>query len=385
MPSPDLPGYVNLRIFDRGPRELVERARVNLQTTLPGFVWRAGSPSAALVETIALMEAERLFAVNRLPGAIFETLAGRLGVAYDQGATPTATVTVTVADAAGYVIVAGTRLRLQLAGDSFVVFTLNADLVVPGGSTSNAVPAPVTGTSLTASANGTAIGTTLAVLDPVPAVDTVVLASQPTGGRGPEPVPGWFARVAARLSRLTETLSVASQFEVAAVDLEPAVVRVKAFDRFDVSLGAGVPGDHPGHISIAVGTDTGAALSGGQKTALEAALEGMARIEVDVHLFDPTITAVEVDVVVERLAAYTSAEVQANVRAALNAYLDPAVWPWAGTVYRFELVSIIDQVEGVSRVVTLTTPAADVVLAGRAPLADFLDTVASTVTVVDPP
>lgn len=389
MPSPDLPGYVDLTIFDRSPYDLVERVKANLLVTLPGYQWRAGSVPAAVTEALALLVAENGYQINRLPGAIFETLLGQLGIEYDQGSPPTATVTVTVSDDLGYVIPAGTRFLVALAGDTNVVFALDADLAIDAGDTSNAVPAAVTGTTNTDAANGTAVGTLLVPVEGVAAIDAVELASEPAGGAGPEAVADWFDRGAARLSRFTDVLHTAEQFEAAAVELEPAVVRVVAYERYDPAVDSGPgPGASPGNVTVAVGTAAGAALTAPQKVDLEAALEELAAVDVDVHLIDPTVTAVEVDVTVERLAGYTDVEVEANVLAALEAYLDPATWgagldDWSGTVYRFELISVIDAAEGVSRVVTLTTPAADLAIAGDAPLADF-DDVASSVTVQAP-
>lgn len=382
MPSPDLPGYVDLTIFDSSPAELVERARANLLATLPGFVYRVGTPEAAMIDSLALLVAEKGYKINRVPGAVFETLLGQLDVAYDQGATPTATVTVTVADDAGYTIPAATRFSLALAGDTFVVFELDADLVIAPGDTFNAVGAAVTGTTNTDAANGTAIGTALQTVDSISEVEAVELESEPVAGAGPEAVADWFDRGAARLSRLSEVLVTATQFEAAAVELEPAVVRVIAFERYNPATGPN-PGDNPGHVTVAVGTATGAALSGGQKTALEASLEALTSVEVDVHLIDPTVTSVEVDVTVLRLEAFTGAEVQANVLAVLEAYLDPAVWEWGDTVYRNELIAAIDGAAGVDRVVTLTNPAADLAITGDAPLAD-LNTGTSSVTVTAP-
>lgn len=381
MPSPDLPGYVDLTIFDRSPADLVARARANLLVSLPTFQYRAGTVEAAIIDSLALLVAENGYQINRLPPAIFESLLGQLGVAYDLGAVPTATVTVTVADNAGYTIPAGTRFALALAGDTNVVFVLDEDLVIAPGDTSNAVPAPVTGSTNTDQANGTVMGTLLQTVEAIAAIESVELAVAPAGGAGPEAVADWFDRGAARLSRLSEVLVSATQFEAAAKELEPAVVRVKAFERYDPDTGPD-PGDNPGHVTVAVGTATGAALTGPQKTALEAGLEELATVEADVHLIDPTVTAVTVVATVERLAGFTDAEVEDNVLAALAAYLDPAEWAWGGTVYRFELVSVMDQAVGVGRVVSLTTPATDLAISGDAPLAS-LDP-ASAITVNAP-
>lgn len=369
MASPDLPGYIDLTVVDEGPLELVERAAVNLPIVLPGFVWRAGSPEAVLTESLALIGAQIGYQINRTPAAIFETLMGRYGVAYDQGNPPTTTITITMADTAGYVLPAGTRFRLDLAGGQVVVFTLDANAVIAPGALSPAAPVAATGTANTDAANGTLVGTPLALMDAFAAFETATLATAPIAGRSPEASEAWFDRGAARLQRLTEVLTTADQFEAAAVELEPAVVRVKGFDRYDPSSGNTPAAKLDlGHMTLAVGGAAGAPLTSPQKVALEAALEELARVELDAHLIDPTITDLEVHYVVERLATYSGAEVDLNVRAAILAYVNASSWPWSATVYRLELVSIIDQAEGVARVVDVTIGTANRLTANQASL-----------------
>ena len=69
---------------------------------------------------------------------------------------------------------------------------------------------------------------------------------------------------------------------------------------------------------------------------------------------------------------YTTAEVDAAVTAALEAFLSPDTWPWEATVRRNDLIALIEGVEGVAYLTAghPTTPAADVALSGAAPLAD---------------
>lgn len=140
----------------------------------------------------------------------------------------------------------------------------------------------------------------------------------------------------------------------------------------------GPVGDFPGHVTVAVYGD-GAPLSSPQKAAIEADFETKALANLDIHVIDPTITAVNINVTVVKVASYEDATVEANITARLAEYLDPANWEWGGTVYRNELIAIIDQVEGVARVTTITTPASDFALNGVAPLAD-LGTISVTVT-----
>lgn len=132
----------------------------------------------------------------------------------------------------------------------------------------------------------------------------------------------------------------------------------------------GDPGDHLGHVTVAVGATGGGAVAPDTVTDLLADLTSKAHAGLTVHAIAPTITAVDVTASVTILPGYVAATVIDAIEAALTDYLNPDTWAWSGTVYRNELIALIDRVAGVDRVVNITTPAGDVTLAGVAPLAD---------------
>lgn len=131
----------------------------------------------------------------------------------------------------------------------------------------------------------------------------------------------------------------------------------------------GIPGDHKGNVTVAAAVAAGAALPAATRDALLSDLTDKAHSALAIHVIAPTITPVPVTATITVVPGYVAADVETAAEAALAAYLNPDAWPWSGTVYRNELISIIDRVPGVGRVVTLTAPAADVTLAGVAPLA----------------
>lgn len=360
MPSPDLRSYHALALFDKGAAELLERALVDAVSKLPGWRPREGNTELVLLEAMALLVDEAIFTVNRLPDAVVEVLMRLYGITRDLGAPSTTTVRFTVADALGHVIPAGTRVRLTLAGD-VVDFITNVGLAIPGGQTAGNVAA--TATRNGAVANGTPVNTPLELVDAVPFVDAVVIQTIPTGGAEAETDAEWRDRAVTRFSRVTDVLVTASHFTAAALEW-PTVQRATTIDNHN---GAGAAN---GHVAVAVAAAAGVALAAQDKVNLEADLEERSQVNLDVHVIDPTITAVAVTAEVKRLAGFDNATVVANVQAAIRAYLNPDSWPWAGTVRRNELIALLDGVDGVDYVVSLTAPAADVVLAGVAPLAD---------------
>lgn len=374
MPSPDLRQYVDLTLYDRDAQGIFDRALELAKVSLPDWTPREGNTEVVLLESLALEVSELTFATNRVPGAVAEALLKLYGLTQDPGAAATASARFTLADNAGHTIPAGTTVRLRLTDELAVDFTLDANLAVAAGATEGV--GAITATDVGIAANGTAVGTTLELIDAVTYVERVVLETSPTGGQEPETSSAFLDRGAQVLRRLVNTLVLPEHFTAAALS-DARVYRATSVDNYDPGQ-AGAPGDHAGHVTVAVAAEGGVLLTSTVKGELDVTLSDQAQANLAVHVIDPTITAVAVTATVRRLSTYTDAQVSANVNAALEAYLDPDTWAWSATVRRNELIAIIDRAEGVDYVATLTDPAADVSLSGVAPLAT-LGTVTLTV------
>jgi uncharacterized phage protein gp47/JayE len=267
-------------------------------------------------------------------------------------------------------------VRLDLAGGlDPVVFTTDVALTIPAGSSEGIVAA--TGDRYTTEANGVASNALVALLDAIAYVDVVRTNSIVAGGRDQESDEDWIARGTQRFQRISETLVLPKHFTAQALE-NPAVVRATTLDNFNSGAGSGVPGDHPGFVTVAV-YGNGAVVSAPDKAALDATLESLSAANLSVSVIDPTITTVAVTVTVKALEGYSSSQVQANVVAALQGYLHPSTWPWSGTVRKNELIALISNAEGVDYVSTFPTPAGDTSLSGNAPLAMY-GTLTVTVT-----
>jgi uncharacterized phage protein gp47/JayE len=365
-PPPDLSGYIDLRIFDVSDQEMVDTALANLTLNLPGWVPNEANIEVVILEALALQMAEAIVTVNRLPGAVAATILSLAGVIRDLGAPPTATATVTFGDTLGHTIPGGTRIFLSLGDGSTVAFLVEPPgTTVASGSSSGVVN--LIGDTFTGVANGTPAGTAMAMADRLPFVESVVLATSVVDGRSPETDNEWRDRGVNRLARLSDALVTPAHFTAAALENE-SVEAALTFDLWDGSGGA--PGDDPGHITVAVLGAGGAALSSGVKTALENSLEERAVAILDVHVIDATVVTVNVATTVVPTAGANFVDVQSSVTSAIQTYLDPLQWTFGGTVYLNEMISLIDQVSGVDRVVSVTLAgvAANYVLSGVAAL-----------------
>jgi hypothetical protein len=351
LPAPDLSNYVDLRIFDVSDQEMVDTALANLQLNLPGWIPNEANTEVVILEALALQMAEGIVAVNRLPGAVVVAVLKLMGIEPDYGNPPNATATITFGDTLGHDIPGGTRVALTLSDGSTVIFLVEPPgLSVAPGSSSGV--ASLIGDVFTASANGTPTGTAMNMVDNLPFVDSVVLATDVADGRDPETTDEYRDRGVARLSRLSDALVVPRHFTAAALE-DPNVAAALTIDNLNPIIGH-VSGDDPGHVTVAVLGDGGALLSGPAKTALENSMEDDAVAMLDVHVIDATIVTVPVATTVVKVAGADSAAVQASVQEAVGAYLDPLVWQSGSTIYLNEMISLIDRVDGVDRVTTVT-------------------------------
>lgn len=346
QPSPDVTAYVDLRIFDVSDQEIVDTGLAAAQLNLPGWVPREGNTEVVLMESLALEISEAIVAINRVPGAVVAALLLLAGVDKDYGAAPIATATFTLGDTLGHTIPGGTRLYLVLDDGTTVTF-----LVEPPGLTVNAGDdtgtVSIIGDTFTDQANGIVTGTRLVMADPVPFIEHVELATAVADGRSAETDDEWRNRGVARLSRLSDALVLPRHFEAAALE-RAEVARAVALDLWDGSGGA--PGDDPGHITVAVLGDGGAALSAPQKAAIETDLEDRAVAILDVHVIDVTIEDVAVAVEMHPMDGFDSAEVIDAVEEAIASYVNPLTWQWGGTIRLYEVVSLVDRVDGVDYV-----------------------------------
>lgn len=367
--SPDLTAYVPLAVYGKSGTDVATAALQDLATKLPGVTLREAMTETLLVETLATIVADLGVAVDRVPAVVFEVLVRLFSVTRDLGAKATTTLTFNLSDTAGHTIPAGTEVAVDVSGGNpAVVFATDVALVVPAASSSGTVAA--TARTVGTTANGIASPTPVRLRSSVPFVSSVTIASTVANGKDPETDTAYFTRAAQRLSRLTDALVLPKHFEAAALE-DTNVKRAFAISLYDGA--GGPPYTDVGHITVAVRGATGN-LTAPQKTTIETNLEAKAVAMLDVHVIDPTVTAVNVVATVKAKGGFVTNDVKTAIEAAINAWLDPTVWPWSSTIRLFDVVALIENVAGVDFIVagTLTVGGAgtDFALPGDAPLAD---------------
>lgn len=346
-PAPDLTAYVDLRLFDMDDQSIVTTAIAAAKLNLDGWVPREGNTEVLIMESLALEIAEAIVAINRVPGAVVAAILLMAGVDRDFGAAPIASATFTLGDTVGHTIPGGTRLYLMLDDGTTVVFLVEPPglTIAPGGSTGTV---SIIGDTFTSDANGIAIGTTLVLADPVPFVEHVQLASAVADGRTMETDDEWRDRGVARLSRLSDALVIPRHFEAATLE-RPEVTRALVIDLWDGTGGA--PGDDPGHLTVAVLGEGGAALSPEAKAAILTSLESRAVAILILHVIDISVVTVPVEVTVHLVDGFDEDVAEELIQDAIAGYIDPLNWQWGGVIRRNEAISLVDRVDGVDYVI----------------------------------
>jgi hypothetical protein len=109
-----------------------------------------------------------------------------------------------------------------------------------------------------------------------------------------------------------------------------------------------------GYLTIYVSNVSGASLTGEVLATIEADLTDRAIAGLDIVVDNAVTSAITVEVEVTLKRGYTAAQVAGLIESAMSTYLDPDYWDWSSTIYYNELISLLDRVEGVDRVVNLS-------------------------------
>jgi hypothetical protein len=230
--SPDVQGYVDLSLYDTTPGVLVDRALLDAQGKLPDWQPRDGNTEMVLLEALAIIVSELGYAINRVPSAVLDGLLALFEVERSLGAAAAADVRFSLTATSGYVLPAGTLVRLALGGELDPLdFATDSDVTLTSGTT---VTVPATATRPTDDANGIPAGTPMVVVSAVPEIDAAELATTVAGGTGAEDDVTYRNRGAQRLRRLVSTLVLPEHFTADALD-SVGVFRVKTLDNFDAA------------------------------------------------------------------------------------------------------------------------------------------------------
>lgn len=386
MATPDFTEYIDLTVYDRQPIDIYNDAVTYARTALPEWTPVAGSVEDAVLQAVAQMTGELSGAINRLPSSVLEGLLQLFGIDRNTGTAATGTLTVNVIDNLGYTIPVGTRFgyidNTDPTNRILYTFDTDEDLTIAQGSTSGTVAITATTAIQYPALPG---GTTLQLLSSLSYVNSGTLVDNLSFGADPETTTEYLARGIAKLNSYTTALVTPSQIQQYILTTYPDVLRCKVYNRRNPANDDYNDAEENGYITVYACKVGGASLTASAASAIAEDVADRTVAGLSTTVKNPYSVAITLTTTVTAKTGYGQSTIENNIETALSQYLHPDYWDWSPTIYYNELISLIDQVEGVDRVVSLSISSASGTHASGSDL-EFdkfgsLPTVSATVTV----
>jgi uncharacterized phage protein gp47/JayE len=311
-----------------------------------------------LVEALGTFYGKALFHLNQLPRALHLELLDIIGIEPLPASAASVEVEFTSVDDAGRDVDEGTVIKTG-AGVDAQKFTTDVAVDAASGyvdEDGNAVgwsgdPATilVPATAVEAGEDGNVGANTLETLEsPIAGIDSVTNPNQASGGEDEEVLAAMLER-APKVIRSNDVAITDEDFELHAEET-PGVVR---------ALSIGEPGVV--HLKF-LGTDLNENQDASLQAELKEKLEGLTLPGVTVEPDQPTIRLVQItDIEVVFEDGADTQEVTDAVELALSRYITAVPiykngakiadgWEWGASLWANEVVSIVDQVDGIRRV-----------------------------------
>jgi len=366
--SPDVKKYVDLTVFDENPTTILNDILTTGRGLMPEWQPQVGQIELVLAEAFAVRSAEVANAINRVPAATTEVLLQLFGLTRSDGVKASATLSLTFTETA--TLPAGTEFLYvnAVTGVSYI-FTLDEDatltLVSPAETVTGtfAVTAQTVGTAYNFSADDASV---VLLARTASFLESASFATSPSGGTDAESDTAYFSRGVNLLASYTSATTTASQVKYYVSANKTYANRVGVFNRRryrDRDTTATAYGFHDGAVLVAVGQTVSNAASASQELSVSASnlndlynsLDERTPSGLTIDVMSAELAEVDVTATVQKKTGYTGSTVQTAITNALKSYLDPNLWDFDHlTVRRNEIISLIDSVEGVDYVSSLT-------------------------------
>jgi uncharacterized phage protein gp47/JayE len=323
---------------------------------VPGWQPSPNSLDTALLEAAARLAAELRSLVGDVSDLVVQGLATSI-LDYPRRDAEAAQLDLAftlTAGAAGYVVPAGTQVAVLAPDGTQVAFRTVADSATVGTAATAPAEAVETGPA------GNGISGAASMIDALPQVDSVAAVGTSAGGADAEADLTYLDRIARRMRLVAVHPILPADFALLATDV-PGVARAMALDGYDPV--ANTTGNIR-TVAVVVQDAAGLAVPGGVKADVAALLGSSREVGFVVNVADPLYEPITLVVDVVKTAQAVTAQVVADVQAALSAYLSPARWgapagegepAWSSrpTVYLNQLIAVAGSVPGVVRVAAL--------------------------------
>lgn len=378
-----MPEYISVPI-ETDPESLAQDAFDYITNKIPNWLPSEGNLETIILGAISQMAAENRDLASDVPTTIFRWFgATLLGVPPIDAQPAQVLVTFQAINTDGYTVPAGTIIGLRDSNDELVPFELANDVIIlPGLLISTVNDGQLIAVEPGAAASG--LPGPAEMIDALSFIAAVtVTGGASSGGVDAEEDDAYMARLVAELQLLSPRPILARDFAVMARRVG-GVFRATAIDGYNPATQTY---NNEKYVAVAVVDANGNALSAPVKASVDALLQAEREINFVVNVIDPTITNIDVTFAAISLPDFDPAAVELAAEQAVRDYLNPATWgtnpiddtEWLNTtVVRYlELAEVINRVEGINYITTLTLAvagggqaAANVTLTGAAPLAN---------------
>jgi hypothetical protein len=372
--SPDLKKYVDLTVYDEDPVQLMNEILGAARGLLPNWRPEAGQIETVLSEAFAIRSASLANSINRVPAATTEVLLQLFGLTRSDGTKATATLTITFTDSDSFerTLDAGTEFLFvdAVTGISYS-FALDSAFTLNGPLSGTAA---VTAVDVGSAYNVAASGKNLTLISASATFfESAVFSTNASGGTDAETDDEYFDRGVNLLASYTSAATTATQIKYYVGANKSYAKRVEVFNRRryrDRDTTADDYGTHDGAVLVAVAST----VSNPASAAAEVVVTSSNLADLHSSLADRTPSGLIVDVMSAELAevdvtasvvkksGFAGSDVSTAIQTALKAYLNANTWNWStNTVRRNEVIALIDSVDGVDYVASLTMDASTLV------------------------
>lgn len=339
--------YIDLTVHQVTETDLVDAAVQQFQTLAPNWNPSEGDTESLLIEALAVIVGQDVYAINQIPRVTLTGLLTLWGVTRKPGVGASGTVRLSIAagTSGAQTVPAGTGFRVTNSNGVVLELTSTSDVIAdPGAGSFAYVPVQVVAPGVIG--NGIPPGSVVTLAQPVGWVESASLFTASSGGQEPESDDDYFARAAGFLQRQTSALVIPAHFEAWALD-QNGVGRAKCISLWD---GAGTVGAVTGYVTVAVTDASGGALSSGAKADLQGRMTALTTAGLSVRVVDPVFDTKTYGVTVDAQPGVDKPTLQAALVAMLDAWYSPASWPWGQVLYTNDLITKVQTFPGVLRV-----------------------------------
>jgi hypothetical protein len=341
-----MPEYIEPPIVTE-PDDLAQEAFEYLEDAIPGWLPAPGNLDTWLVESLSQLAGELMDVASAVPTSIFRYYGSSiLGLPPHEAQSATGATTWTARDAAGYTIEAGTLIGIAAAGDELVPFEVQSATVIAPGATV-VVGVPIVAVDPGVAAN--ALTATPDVIDPLDWVQTITLDAPTAGGVDAESDADYLDRLHELLTLLAPRPILPNDFAVLARTVA-GVARATAIDLYNPNTGQS---NVPRCVTVVVVGDDGQPVGAGVKANVDTLLQSLREVNFLVFVIDPTYTPISVAFSFTVYAGYSAATIDAADFGGVP-YGDQPIWLADTKVRYLEVAEVINRVEGVWYVASLT-------------------------------